>query len=124
MVHISRLAFEELVLKALKDLPASVRERLENVDVVVRDWPNRAELEENGLTDPHQLFGLYEGVPLTDRTLYDVLLPDKITLFRHPIEAACDTRADVVREVRATVVHEVAHYLGLGEAELERTDYR
>ena len=113
-----------MVLKAMEDLPPSVQERLDNVDVVVREWPSRADLEEADLKDRYQLFGLYEGIPLIDRTHYDTALPDKITIFQRPIEAACDTKAAVVQEVRITVVHEVAHYFGIADAELERTDYR
>ena len=95
MVRISRQEFERLVLKALEGLPPSIQERMDNVDVVVRDWPSRADLEEAGLTDRHDLFGLYQGVPLTERDHYNMVLPDKITIFRHPIEAACDSRAAV-----------------------------
>ncbi len=123
MVRISRQGFERLVLKALEDLPSSIRERLNNVDVVVEDLPGSAVLEENSVVDPYELFGLYEGIPLTERAGYDMVLPDKITIFRRPIEAACDTRAAVVREVRATVIHEVAHHFGIDDAELEETEY-
>ncbi len=123
MVRISRQGFERLVVKALEGLPPSIRERLNNVDVVVKDLPGSADLEENSIADPYELFGLYEGIPLTERAGYDMVLPDKITIYRRSIEAACDTRAAVVREVRATVIHEVAHHFGIGDAELEETEY-
>ena len=124
MARVSRQEFERLVLKALEDLPPSIQERLDNVDVVVWEWPSQEDLGQAGLKDRYELFGLYQGVPLIDRTHYDMALPDKITIFQRPIEAACDTKADVVKEVRITVVHEVAHYFGIADAELERTDYR
>jgi len=124
MVRISRPEFERLVVKTLEELPSFIQQRMENVDIVVADWPSRADLEHNGLSGPGELFGVYQGVPLTDRSDYDMVLPDKITIFRRPIEAACDTKAALVREVRTTVIHEVAHHFGITEAELEQTDYR
>ena len=124
MVRISRREFERLVLKALEGLPPSIQERLDNVDVVVGDWPSLEDLEQTDLSDPQELFGLYQGIPLTERDHYDMVLPDKITIFRRPIEAACDTKAAVIEEVRVTVLHEVAHHFGIDDAELERTDYR
>ena len=124
MVRISRREFERLVLKALEGLPPSIQERLDNVDVVVGDWPSREDLEQAGLSDPQELFGLYQGIPLTERDHYNMVLPDKITIFRRPIEAACDTKAAVIQEVRVTTIHEVAHHFGIDDAELEHTDYR
>jgi len=123
MVHLSRQEFERLVVKALEGLPTSIRSRMSNVDVVVRDWPSRADLDSADQEERYDLFGLYQGVPLTERTHYDMALPDKITIFRHPIEAACGTRAEVVEEVRVTVVHELAHHFGIDDADLERTEY-
>ncbi len=111
------------MLKALDELPAPIRARLDNVDVLVKEWPSRDDLAQGGLQDRHELFGLYEGIPLVDRGHYDMVLPDKITLFQRPIEAVCAARADVVREVRATVIHEVAHYFGISDEELDETDY-
>ena len=112
------------MLKALEDLPSPVRERLDNVDVVVQDWPSQADLEQTGLTKAHELFGIYQGVPLTDRAHYDMVLPDKITIFRRPIEAACGSKGAVVHEIRITVIHEVAHHFGISDGELEQTHYR
>ncbi|MSQ22111.1 MAG: metallopeptidase family protein [Dehalococcoidia bacterium] len=123
MVRLSLREFERLVLKALDGLPPSIRQRMDNVDVVVEEWPRPDDLEEAGLDDRHDLFGLYQGIPLTERTHYDMALPDKITIFQRPIEAACATRADVVNEVRVTVIYEVAHHFGLSDAELEHTEY-
>jgi len=123
MVRLSLREFERLVLKALDGLPPSIRQRMDNVDVVVEEWPSPDDLEESGLDDRHDLFGLYQGVPLTDRTHYDMALPDKITVFQRPIEAVCATRADVVKEVRVTVIHEVAHHFGISDAELDQTEY-
>lgn len=123
MVRLSRRDFEGLVLEALETLPPTIQARLDNVDLVVMEWPSKADLEQAGLQNRYQLFGLYHGVPLPERSHYDVMLPDKITVFQRPIEAACATRADVVREVKTTVIHEVAHYFGIGDDDLEGTEY-
>jgi predicted Zn-dependent protease with MMP-like domain len=102
---------------------------LDNVEVVVEDEPTpeqiaadrlrgRAEAATDG--DDATLFGLYEGVPLTERGQgYSMVLPDKITIFRGPIERTCRSRQELMREVRVTVVHELGHHLGLDEDRLE-----
>ena len=123
MVRISRREFERLVMKALSDLPSSIRSRMDNVDVVVHDRASVDELEGVGLSHPGELFGLYHGIPLTERSNYDMALPDRIAIFRKPIEAVCTTRSDIVREVRATVIHEVAHHFGISDAALDQTRY-
>jgi predicted Zn-dependent protease with MMP-like domain len=93
---------------------------LNNVDVVVADWPSSAELRAVGLTSRWQLLGLYQGVPLTRRTSsYNLVPPDKITLFRLPIERICVTPTAVKRQVRKTVVHELAHHFGISDARLK-----
>ncbi|MBI4310271.1 MAG: metallopeptidase family protein [Chloroflexi bacterium] len=122
-MHISRREFERLVLEAVEGLPASIRERIDNVDVVVREWPSPDDLEGSAIPDRYGLLGLYQGIPLTQRGHYDMALPDKITIFRRPIEAICATRAEIVQQVRTTVVHEVAHHFGIDDDSLERTQY-
>jgi predicted Zn-dependent protease with MMP-like domain len=108
-LDVSEERFEELVGEALDTIPDDLAARIDNVAVVVRD---RAR-------DPH-LLGLYEGVPLTERADYGVgaVVPDRITIFRAPILAMCRTEADVVRQVRITVVHEVGHHFGLDDERL------
>lgn len=116
-----RRRFERLVAKALRQLPQDIRALMDNVSVVVEDEPTPAQLAAAGLPPDDTLLGLYQGVPLTDRTAsYGMVLPDKITIFRKPIEARCDSDQAVVHEVRRTVVHEVAHHFGLSEARLRR----
>ena len=111
--------FEKLVLEALDQIPDEISAHLDNVDVVVMDWPTPEQLAGSGIEDGHYLLGLYEGIPLTDRYGYDMVLPDKITLFQKPIEAVCSSREEVIAEVRATVVHEVAHHFGIDDDSLE-----
>jgi predicted Zn-dependent protease with MMP-like domain len=112
--------FEKLVLEALDQILDEISDRLDNVDVVVEDWPTSEQMAGSGIEDGHYLLGLYEGIPLTDRYGYDMVLPDKITLFQKPIEAICASDEEIVGEVRATVVHEVAHHFGIDDASLEQ----
>lgn len=110
MLAITAERFEELVSRALGLLPAEFVAHMENVNVVIEN-------EDDGP------FGLYEGVPLTERGIDDVLLPDRITIFRRPLLAYCDTEAELVDEVRVTVLHEVGHFFGMDEAQLEELGY-
>ena len=92
---------------------------LDNVDVVVEDEPTPEQIGRRD-ADEETLFGLYEGVPLTERgSGYSLVLPDKITIFRGPLERAFDSPAEIAREVRITVVHELAHHLGFEEGRLD-----
>lgn len=112
--------FEALVAEALGELPPEFRSRLENIDVVVEDWPRLSHLGRAGLRRRMDLLGLYQGVPLTKRgTHYGMVAPDKITLFRKPIEARCRSHQEVKREIGRVVRHEIAHHFGLSERRLE-----
>lgn len=118
-VNLTRKEFEEAVLSGLKKVPRFLRKRMENVDVVIEDWPSRGLLEEMGLRSPYELLGLYQGVPIRHRGFYyGNVLPDKITLFQKPIEASCGTREEIEERVREVVIHEVGHYFGLDEETL------
>jgi len=117
----TRDRFEELVAKAIDDLPEEFRSGLENVDVVVQDYPNRRQAARvgKGMT----LLGLYEGVPQTRRTHgYGMVLPDRILIFRKPIQEMCRSEADVEAEIGRVVRHEIAHHFGLDEGELRRIE--
>lgn len=113
--------FEDLVVAALDSLPADLLELMENADVTIELWPSRAQLDRVGI-ERGTLLGLYEGIPLTERhsSSYNLVMPDKITIFQRPIERICSTHAEVVDQVRTTVVHEVAHHFGLGEEILRK----
>lgn len=114
----SRREFERLVAAAVAGLPAEFKTRLDNVALVVEEWPRQSDQgpEEH---ESSTLLGLYQGTPLVRRGLdYHLVPPDRITIYRGPILAVCETRADVEREVRDTVLHEVGHYFGLEEHEL------
>lgn len=111
--------FETLVAEALDSLPPDIRQMLDNVEVVVESHPSPAQLRRLGLGPRGTLFGLYEGVPLTRRNSgYNLVLPDKITIFRKPIEAYCRSDEQVRQVVRRTVLHELAHHFGISDERL------
>ena len=121
MIRLSRREFERLARRAYRQLPPDFRERLDNVDITIQEWPGP---EAAGLMeDTGGLLGLYTGIPLTQREGGAPELPDRICLYRQPILRSCSTRAQVVEEVRVTLWHEVGHYLGLNEEDLHRLGY-
>lgn len=114
-----RERFEALVARAVLNLPEEFREGLENVDVVVEDFPSASQRRTAGLGRNMTLLGLYEGVPLTARgAYYGSVVPDKITIFQGPVEEKCRSDAEVVREVEDVVRHEIAHHFGISDARL------
>jgi len=118
-LHLSRVAFETLVVEVLESLPEDIAEYLENVDVVVADWPTRGQLQRVGLAPGQTLLGLYEGIPLTQRGAhYGLVLPDKITIFRGPLQAVARSEDDLRSRVRRTVLHELAHHFGISDVRL------
>ncbi len=109
MVEIEPARFEALVAEALDGIPESLGRRMDNVVVQVRDQAR----------DAH-LLGLYQGIPLTERDTYGGLaMPDRITIYRLPICRSCADEAEVVDQVRITVVHEVAHHFGIDDDRLD-----
>ena len=116
----TRDAFRQLVDEALAGIPPHFRDALKNIAIVVEDQPSRTQLEEVGVDPPDTLLGLYEGTPLTERHWAEGnSLPDKITLFQLPIEEASDDEDDVVVAIGETLIHEIGHYFGLSEEEIE-----
>jgi predicted Zn-dependent protease with MMP-like domain len=116
-VRVSRRRFEELVADALDSIPPELAEQMENVAVLVEDWPTREQLGGRGGT----LLGLYEGIALTDRSPigYAGVLPDRITVFRGPLCERAEDEEDLARQVRVTVVHEIAHHFGIDDDQLD-----
>ena len=118
-----RERFQELVTRAVDSLPEEFRTRLENIDVVVEDWPSPSQLASVGLRQGHTLLGLYEGVPLTKRgRRYGLVAPDKITIFQKPVEAKCRYEAEITAEIHRVVRHEIAHHFGIGERRLRQIE--
>lgn len=111
-----RERFYDLVMKAIDELPPDFKDRLENLDVIVADWPTPPQLARANVRSRFGLLGLYEGVPHTRRDRgYGMVLPDKITIFRRPIEARCRSWSDVEDEIQSVVWHEIAHHFGMDE---------
>ncbi len=122
-MKLSREEFEEAVVTALKRLPKFIKEKMENVDVVVEPKASREVLNEMGLRSPFELLGLYQGVPYDQRGFYyGNVLPDKITLFQIPIESICQTKEEVNEKVREVIIHEVGHYFGLDDKRLRELE--
>ena len=115
-----RRTFERLVSEVVATLPSPFREKLSNVAVVVAEAPTRAEVRGVGLPPTDDLLGLYQGLPYGERGAgYHLVPPDRITVYRQPILAVCRTEAEAREEIRATVLHEIGHYFGLSDDELE-----
>ena len=114
MIRVSPDRFEELVVEALDDLPAWVRERLENIDVLIEEHPPAGQ---------RGLLGLYEGIPLPRRGMgYAGVLPDRITLFRSNLERISRDEDHLRANVRHTVAHEIAHFFGISDDRLREID--
>jgi predicted Zn-dependent protease with MMP-like domain len=118
-----RKRFEWLVARAVEDLPEEFLTRLENIDVVVEDYPNPTQLNQLGLKHSQTLLGLYEGVPQTKRGgHYGLVPPDKITIFQRSIEARCRYDAEISAEIQRVVKHEIAHHFGISDARLQQIE--
>lgn len=120
MINMTNREFVRLVRQAYREIPNAVLQALENIDVVVEEWPGP---EEADLVGEGSLFGLYSGVPLTEREGGDPLLPDRIVIYRQPILRVCSSRTQAEREIKVTLWHEVGHYLGMSEDDLHRLGY-
>ena len=121
VANLSAAAFENVVMEAVASIPEALRAQLANVDVLIEEWPSDADLAAAEVPEGYTLFGLYTGVPLTERTSgYNMVLPDRITIYRGPLLAAFHDVTELKDEIRATVIHEFAHFFGLSDADLER----
>jgi predicted Zn-dependent protease with MMP-like domain len=119
-----RSAFEKLVRDAIGELPEEFRDRLRNVVIIIEDYPSEELKEQMGLSQHDTLFGLYEGVPLTERGYFEQpLYPDRILIFQGALEDECDSPDELKEEVKTTLVHEVAHFFGIDDEYLEELGY-
>lgn len=121
MIKLGRAAFEEVVRRALDDLPEEFAQQLENVAVVVEEEPDPADLIAVGLdpeADRDELFGFYQGTPLIERDSGYSELPDRVVIYRGPILRSCDTHREVLDEIRDTLIHELGHHFGLSDEEM------
>jgi predicted Zn-dependent protease with MMP-like domain len=113
--------FESLVIEAMSTLPIRVRKAIKNVAIVIEQEPRRKKMSEVSIKRDEMLLGLYEGIPLTQRgSGYFGVLPDKITIFQKSIEALSrESEEEVATLVCEVVWHEIGHYFGLSDAELD-----
>ena len=115
--------FEQYVKEAVATIPSRFRKAVTNLAIVVEDEPSADLLEEMEIEPPDSLFGLYQGTPLTERTWgYGNTLPDRITLYQRPIEDASEDEDDLVICIGETLIHELGHYFGLSEEEIEEIE--
>jgi predicted Zn-dependent protease with MMP-like domain len=122
-LDMQREKFEALVARAIDNLPPQFQRKLENVDIVVEEWPAPRQLRQAKRRHPTQLLGLYQGVPRTRRGQgYGMVLPDKIIIFQKPIEALCRFEEEIGAKVEEVVRHEIAHHFGLGEETLRKIE--
>jgi len=121
----TRDAFERLVAEAVRLIPARFRREMQNLALVVEDEPAAALLRDMGIEPPDSLYGLYQGTPLPERQWADGnRLPDRITIYQRPIEEDADDEDDALDMVAETLIHEVGHYFGLSEEEIEEIEER
>ncbi|HEX5455941.1 MAG TPA: metallopeptidase family protein [Candidatus Saccharimonadales bacterium] len=115
--------FEELVNKAFDHIPELYQKNLNNVAVTIADEPTPAQREKLKLRCNETLFGLYEGIPLTQRGAgYNLVLPDRITIFKLPMLRAVNSMDELAEQVRHTLWHEIAHFYGLNHAQIHKLD--
>jgi predicted Zn-dependent protease with MMP-like domain len=115
--------FRTLVARAIENLPPEFKRKLENVDIVVEEWPTPGQLRQAKHIHPTQLLGLYQGVPQTKRGQgYGLVLPDKISIFQKPIEAQCRFDDEIEAKIEEVVRHEIAHHFGLDEETLRKIE--
>ena len=118
-MHVTAEYFEELVAQAVEALPDLFFDRLENVAIVVEEWPDRNALGWVGVRNRTDLLGLYHGVPHTERTHgYNLVMPDKISIYQRPILMRCRTDDEVREMVGRVVRHEIAHHFGIDDERL------
>lgn len=118
-----RESFERLVARAVETLPEEFLDRLENITVMVQNYPTSAQLAKVKVSSNDTLLGLYEGIPLTKRGVhYNLVTPDKITIFQKPIESMCRDEAESTAEIQRVVRHEIAHHFGISEARLTQIE--
>jgi predicted Zn-dependent protease with MMP-like domain len=117
--------FQEVLREALDDLPDLFRKALDNVAVVVEEWPPGWLLDELEVPPGDILYGFYHGVPMPERSVsLSGNLPDKISIYRGPLVEDFPDRRELRREIRLTLLHEIGHYFGMDEEELDRLGYR
>ena len=110
-------------MRAINNLSPEFQRKLDNVDIVVENWPTPKQLSKVKHSHPNRLLGLYQGVPQTKRgRRYGLVLPDKISVFQKPIEAQCRFGGEIEEKIGEVVRHEIAHHFGLDEITLRKIE--
>ena len=118
-----RKQFEQLVAEALASVPRRFRDAMKNIAIVVEDEPSSELLDEMEIEPPDTLLGLYQGTPLTERTwAYGNTLPDRVLIFQGPHERDAEDEDDLVVAIGETLIHEIGHYFGLSEEEIQEIE--
>ena len=118
-VRLEKRRFEKLVAEAIEKLPEKFQKRMENVNVVVEAMPSDEILKQQGIGQRNNLLGLYHGIPLKNRGVsYTNVLPDKIIIYREPIERLCRNENEIREKVKEVFMHELGHHFGMSEQEL------
>jgi predicted Zn-dependent protease with MMP-like domain len=115
--------FDQVITRAMDELPQEYIVGLENVVIVQADNPTPEQIEKMKIDNQHILLGLYEGIPLTQRgSGFSGMLPDKITLFKNSILAVVHTDRELLAQVKRTLWHEIAHYYGLNHSHIDKLE--
>lgn len=124
-MKLKKKEFDRAVWRAYSRIPAEIRDRMDNVVLVVKRRPDPVLLEEMGYPPDEPLLGLFEGASLQEHSFFapPPLQPDTIFIFQEPLEEMCESLGELEREIEITVVHEIAHFLGISEERLERLGY-
>jgi predicted Zn-dependent protease with MMP-like domain len=122
MIHLTAGEFDRAVAQALDTVPPEFRPYLDNVAVEIRGLPDARLMREHDV--PDDILGLYVGIPLEDKSVQSrQVLPDRIYIFRDNLTDMCDSREELIEEIRVTVLHEIGHHFGLDEDRLEQLGY-
>jgi predicted Zn-dependent protease with MMP-like domain len=123
-MKLSEEEFDRIVKKTIRRIPLDIQGYLDNIAISVRRRPTEKMLKEMGVPPDAILFGVYQGVPLIDRSVtFPPLFPDTILLFQEPIEDICETKEQLQEQIEITVVHEIAHFFGITEERLKELGY-
>jgi predicted Zn-dependent protease with MMP-like domain len=118
-------AFDGILKDTLASLPGEIRAALDTVQVTVMDWPTPRHLDNGGLAPDDTLYGIFEGVSLPEKTYPDTqIFPDRVVVFRGPLEEDFPDPRDLEREIRLTLLHELGHYFGFTEEDLKKRGYQ
>jgi predicted Zn-dependent protease with MMP-like domain len=124
MYSVTEIEFNRLVDESLETIPELFKSKLDNIVFIIEDYPGVDDMRRLKLNDRTSLLGLYSGVPYTHRTTwYGGTVPDRILLFKKNIEVLCRTEAELRSKIREVIIHEIAHYFGMGEKEIREAGY-